>query len=33
MSVIGAYSSDMMKVVRIAKPRGYLKSPDTGMSW
>jgi len=33
MSMIGAYSSDMMKMVRTAKPMGYLKPPDTGMSW
>ena len=33
MSMIGAYSSDMMNMVRPAKPMGYLKPPDTGMSW
>ena len=33
MSMIGVYSSDMMKMVRTAKPMGYLKPPDTGMSW
>ena len=33
MSMIGAYKSDMMNMVRTAKPRGYLKPPDTGMSW
>ena len=33
MSMIGAYSSDMMNMVRTAKPLGYLKPPDTGMSW
>lgn len=32
MSIIGAYSSDMMKMVRIAKPIGSMKLPDTGMS-
>jgi len=31
--MIGTYSSDMMKMVRTAKPRGYLKPPDMGMSW
>ena len=33
MSMIGAYSSDMMNMVRTAKSMGYLKPPDTGMSW
>jgi hypothetical protein len=33
MSMMGAYSSDMMKMVRTAKPMGYLKPPDTSMSW
>ena len=33
MSMIGAYRIDMMKMVRTAKPVGYLKPPDTGMSW
>ena len=33
MSMIGAYSSDMMNMVRTAKPMGYMKPPDTGMSW
>ena len=33
MSIIGAYNSDMMKMVRTAKPMGYLKPPDTSMSW
>ena len=33
MSMIGAYSSDMMNMVRTVKPMGYLKPPDTGMSW
>ncbi|NOR47098.1 MAG: hypothetical protein GQ533_03490 [Methanosarcinaceae archaeon] len=33
MSMIGVYKSDMMKMVRTAKPRGYLKPPDMGMSW
>jgi hypothetical protein len=33
MSMIGAYSSDMLKMVRTAKPRGSMKPPDTGKSW
>ena len=33
MSMIGVYSSDMMKMVRTAKPMGSMKPPDTGMSW
>ncbi|KAF5424958.1 MAG: hypothetical protein C5S44_00830 [Candidatus Methanocomedens sp.] len=33
MSMIGAYSSDMMNMVRTARPMGSLKPPDTGMSW
>jgi hypothetical protein len=33
MSMIGAYKSDIMKIVRTAKPMGSLKPPDTGMSW
>ena len=33
MSMIGAYSSDMMNMVRTVKPMGYLKPPDMGMSW
>ncbi len=33
MSMIGVCSSDMMKMLRTAKPRGSMKPPDTGMSW
>ena len=33
MSMTGTYISDTMKMVRTAKPMGYLKPPDTGMSW
>jgi hypothetical protein len=33
MSMIGAYSSDMMKMVWTAKPMDSLKPPDTSMSW
>ena len=33
MSMIGAYSSDIMRMVRTAKPMGYLKPPDADMSW
>jgi hypothetical protein len=33
MSMMGAYSSDMIKMVRTAKPMGSMKPPDTGMSW
>ncbi|MCD4804931.1 MAG: hypothetical protein K8R07_04560 [Desulfobacterales bacterium] len=32
MSMIGAYSSDMMKMVWTAKPMGSLRAPDMGMS-
>ncbi len=32
-SMMGIYSSDTMKMVRTAKPRGSLRGPDTGMSW
>jgi len=32
MSMIGAYSSDMIKMVRTAKPMGSMKLPDTSMS-
>jgi len=30
--MIGAYSSDMVKMVRTAKPMGSIKPPDTGSS-
>ena len=33
ISMIGAYNSDMMKMVRTTKPMGSLKPSDTGMSW
>ncbi len=33
MSMMGANKSDMIKMVRTAKPMGSMKPPDTGMSW